>query len=163
MGVKELNLLRWKGHKDKWAEGERECTKCKRLLSYDNFHKHKQCLFGVNCVCKDCRKESSKKHYDTTSFEYRLYSAAKGRAKRKNLEFNISIEDIYIQEKCPVLLLPYEKYTDMAPSLDRINNNKGYIKGNVIVMSKRANRLKGDFSINEILLLLKFYEERGMK
>lgn len=42
------------------------------------------------------------------------------------------------------------------PTLDRIDNSKGYVKGNVRVVSYRANTLKGDASLAEMQAVLKY-------
>ena len=41
-----------------------------------------------------------------------------------------------------------------TPTIDRIDNNKGYIPGNVAVISWRANALKKDASTEEVEKLL---------
>jgi len=62
-----------------------------------------------------------------------------------------------IPDVCPILLVPLEKYNkNRAPSLDRIDNSKGYIKGNVRVISNRANIMKGDMSLEDIERLLAY-------
>jgi hypothetical protein len=43
--------------------------------------------------------------------------------------------------------------SDGSPSLDRIDPGQGYVPGNVRVISDRANRLKGDRSIETLRLL----------
>jgi hypothetical protein len=84
----------------------------------------------------------------------RLLSHAKERAKEQNLEFNITEDDIDIPEFCPVLGIPMfvgeGKFHDGSLTIDRVNNNRGYVKGNVAVISWRANSLKGDSTIEEI-------------
>ena len=94
--------------------------------------------------------------------EKNLWRKAKYRAKSKNLEFNISLEDIIVPENCPVLDTKLEvsniKRTGNSPSLDRIDNSKGYVKGNVIVISFRANRIKSDASIDELEKIANFYK-----
>ena len=56
---------------------------------------------------------------------------------------------------CPVLGIPLELGTrhfhDNAPSIDRIDNEKGYIPGNVWIISHKANRMKKDKPIDEFL------------
>lgn len=82
-----------------------------------------------------------------------LRSAAR-RAAEMGWEFNIECSDIHIPEFCPVLGMPLMMGTRMAhggsPSLDRFDNMQGYIKGNVRVISRRANTLKSDATIDEL-------------
>ena len=47
---------------------------------------------------------------------------------------------------------------DNAPSIDRIDNNRGYVSGNVLVVSNRANLLKNAASLIEMKQLVAFYE-----
>ena len=85
------------------------------------------------------------------------------RAKKSGLEFDISIEDIIIPEVCPVFGTPFErlsnKLCDTSPTLDRIDSSKGYIKGNIKVISWRANRLKSNASLHEIEAISRYMKE----
>jgi len=45
---------------------------------------------------------------------------------------------------------------DNSPSLDRLDNTKGYIKGNIVVISNKANRLKGDATLQELERLVEW-------
>jgi hypothetical protein len=92
-----------------------------------------------------------------------LLISARRNAKARNLIFNLEISDFSeIPSICPVLkipIFPNEKgRSDNSPSLDRINNKLGYIKGNVRIISYKANRLKSDMSIEECKLILKDLE-----
>lgn len=92
-----------------------------------------------------------------------LLANAKNRAKKKNLEFNIELADIIIPEFCPITNLKLEtgpgKIHYASPTLDRIDNSKGYIKGNVAVISNKANKHKGELSIEEIKQLYLYVKE----
>lgn len=87
-----------------------------------------------------------------------IWVAAKNRAKRKNIEFDISEDDFELPSICPLLNIPMWKNPDKACpnsySLDRIDPKKGYIKGNVWVVSKRANAIKSDATLEELELLV---------
>ena len=90
-----------------------------------------------------------------------LYSASR-RAKIKNFEFDIELKDIIIPKYCPVfpnieLVRTNSKQLYNSPTLDRINNNKGYTKENIEIISWRANDLKGDASFEEYEKLYNFY------
>ncbi len=82
-----------------------------------------------------------------------LISKAKARSKRYGIPFEISVEDVSLPTHCPLLNIPLDPCSDLRdfrPSLDRLDNSKGYIRGNVVVVSWRANRLKGDATADEL-------------
>ena len=93
------------------------------------------------------------------SIKMALLRSAKVRALKRDLEFNIGVEDFDLPEKCPLLNISLtcnlDKAKDNSYSLDRIDNSKGYIKGNVWIISNKANRLKGDASLEELEFLTK--------
>jgi hypothetical protein len=75
-----------------------------------------------------------------------LYQRAKARAKKAGIEFSIELSDIIVPTLCPIFNIPLsiseKQRSNSSPSLDRIDASKGYIKGNVWVISWRANHLK---------------------
>lgn len=48
-----------------------------------------------------------------------------------------------------------------AYSLDRIDNKQGYVRGNIVVMSYRANRLKNDATEKDLEALLNWMRGAG--
>jgi hypothetical protein len=79
-------------------------------------------------------------------------------ARRRKIECNIELSDIVIPEKCPyldVLLDSIRTCSSYAPSVDRIDNKRGYVKGNIQVISLRANKMKNDASKEELLAFAK--------
>ncbi len=50
-----------------------------------------------------------------------------------------------------------------SPSLDRIDNSKGYTKDNVRIISWRANALKSDATKTELQLIIKYLEENKIE
>lgn len=87
-----------------------------------------------------------------------IYHAAKNRAKTKGLDFNITVEDIVIPEFCPYLGLRITNIKgegagiDSNASIDRIDCTKGYIVGNIQVISNKANRIKNNATAEELLV-----------
>lgn len=85
--------------------------------------------------------------------EYIMLIGARYRAKRAAVPFNLVLKDIVIPFRCPVLgilLAPgAEKWAPGSPSLDRIKPSLGYVRGNVRVISWRANNLKRDGTAEE--------------
>lgn len=98
--------------------------------------------------------------------ERTLYNKAKSRAKELGRTFTIALEDIQIPTACPILDIPLfhgtGKVCNNSPVLDRIDNALGYVKGNVCVISHRANLLKSDLSLAQIRKLLYYMEETRM-
>ena len=92
------------------------------------------------------------------------------RAKRQGRKFTITSADIIVPSHCPVLGIKLQSgmgqfkngKIDNSPSVDRWNNKKGYVSGNVFVISHRANQLKRDATVQEIERLL-VYMKRGIK
>jgi len=86
-----------------------------------------------------------------------LINQVKARAKRNGLDFDLKESDIVVPEFCPVLGLRLEWGTgkgrkvalDNSVSLDRTDSSKGYIKGNISIMSWRANNLKKNGTAEE--------------
>lgn len=91
--------------------------------------------------------------------------------KTTNPEFQVAFEDIEWHTHCPVFgtLLDYSRGAskgfnkDNAASFDRVDNSKGYVKGNVTVVSYRANRIKSDGSAEDHRLISNYMFERNVK
>lgn len=113
-------------------------------------------------VKKINERDKLRMHSNSNSIKLSLLRSAKQRAKTKGLEFNIDISDIELPKVCPLLGIPLSssyrevgKTIDNSYSIDRINPNKGYVKGNVWVISYKANRIKNDASLEELELIVK--------
>ena len=100
-----------------------------------------------------------KRHADPEKRQRDLLGKLKTRAKQRGIEFDLTLDDIIIPERCPVLGIPLAftvgeglkgMANEAAPSVDRFDNSRGYVKGNVRVISNRANLLKGSASLAEM-------------
>lgn len=89
----------------------------------------------------------------------RLLNGTKARARKWGFEHDITAEDIIIPEVCPLLNIPLQisdkRTSSGSPSVDRIDSSKGYIKGNVWVISHKANTIKSDATLQELQELTK--------
>jgi hypothetical protein len=86
-----------------------------------------------------------------------MVSKSKSRARQKGLEHTITIEYIKsiwpADNMCPVFRTEFvssKENMSTCASLDRIDNTKGYIEGNVAVISWKANSLKSNGSLHEL-------------
>ncbi len=86
---------------------------------------------------------------------------AKANAKRDGMEFSIELEDLPpVPDVCPILGMALSldsENKDFVPSLGRIDNSKGFVKGNVVIESRRANRLRSDATPEELRKLAASY------
>ncbi len=90
---------------------------------------------------------------------YQIHNSAKTRSKKYGIPFDLKLSDIVVPEFCPLLgiRLQHHKrngknagFEQDSPSLDRIIPEKGYVKGNVWVISLRANTIKNNATLKEI-------------
>lgn len=145
----------------------RVCTKCgAEKRSPDAFYKDSRRKDGLTPRCRDCmraenriydatpgakekrrqyRKGSGRSHGERTK---RRFQKIRKRAKELGVPFDIQRSDMVPPSHCPVLGI--QLITDSTESIgscasvDRIRPHAGYVKGNVKVISMRANRIKND-------------------
>lgn len=85
-----------------------------------------------------------------------LLASARKRARKKGLDFCITADDLEVPTHCPILdieliyLWNTRKNKDFSPSIDRIDSSKGYVPGNVWIISDRANKIKNDSTPEEL-------------
>jgi hypothetical protein len=171
----------------KLIEQTKTCSACKKKLPFFSFSKNLAAKDGLQYKCRPCdieyqkqRRENNKdkvleygREYQQNrreSFEYRLQmllNASRQRAKLKNREHTITLEDIKelypVDGKCPVFGFELEFNTagfrETSPSIDRIDSNKGYTKDNIQVISWKANRLKAYATVEDLEILVAFMKQ----
>lgn len=108
-------------------------------------------------------QNARRKRWKLKNEERLLLMNIRNRAKAKGIKFNLTIEDIVIPEYCPVLGIKLERGigrpTNNSPSIDKIIPELGYTKGNVIIVSYRANMIKNNATPDEILKVGLFYDK----
>lgn len=111
-------------------------------------------------------KEMQKRQYEREPAHV-MVRHKRGEAKRRGILFGMTKEDISpLPALCPVLgiVLDYsygnkgKHPADNSPSIDRLVPSKGYVAGNVRVISVRANRIKNDATLEEIRKVLQYLE-----
>lgn len=95
--------------------------------------------------------------YAERHFQKGLWTSAKHNAKKANLPFNLDVEDIVIPAVCPYLGIALTKlyghgHLDTNASVDKIVPELGYVKGNIKIISRKANRMKNNASLEELLI-----------
>ena len=93
--------------------------------------------------------------------EKTILQGAKGRAKKHGIEFNLETSDIIIPKVCPILNIPLQRAVgkgcklDNSPSLDRIDPTKGYVRGNIQIISLLANQMKNCANRDQLITFAK--------
>ena len=153
-------------------EGHLTCTKCKETKPEDDFYNNRTHKRGKTFWCKVCtnyqnnfvQKELKAKWAATAyqnlkrdNYPKLLWKQAKHRAEHEyGCDFNIEVSDVVIPLTCPYLGIALDGSDKThLPSLDRIDNSKGYVKGNVQVISFKANAMKNSASIKELITFAK--------
>jgi hypothetical protein len=143
--ISEAAYLRRKAKTNEWSRENR-----KRI------QQNPEAKAAYNLRMKEWQKTARRKN----PARYML-TRAKIRSKQKGIPFDLILADIEIPEYCPVLGLKLsvssEFATDTSPELDRIDPDKGYVRGNIIIVSRRVNRIKNDATIAELQQIASFY------
>ena len=93
-----------------------------------------------------------------------IWKRARDSAKKRGITFELSRLDVMnmtVPITCPALGIPIKmengQASDNSLSIDRINSEKGYSFDNCIFVSWRANKLKSDASLNELVRIAEYY------
>lgn len=99
----------------------------------------------------------------TDSRKGKIIGNLKFSAKRRNLEFNLVYTDLELPKYCPILghklQYGFNPNNLLNASVDRIDNSKGYIKGNVIIISRLANLMKSSANLEDLQLFIDNYQK----
>jgi hypothetical protein len=110
------------------------------------------------------RREIGRNYKYRKPVEHMLKSARR-RAAINDLPFNITSEDIKIPAVCPILGIELKpcrgRLGDSSPSLDRIIPHNGYVKGNVAVISQKANQMKSNGTAAQHEAIAKWIRANG--
>ena len=141
------------------TDDERKAAR--RAASKKNYNAHKPLRRTAAKAWDQAHPERRKelnKNWRAKNLQKVLLINAKRNAKNNNREFNLTIEDIIIPTHCPILGMPLtfgDTRQDSSFSVDRIDNSKGYVKGNIRIMSNLANSMKRHASKEQLLIFCK--------
>jgi hypothetical protein len=147
-----------------------ECDRCHEHLPANKFSyiKKENPSLGRRTICKACSSVRAEKERERrkSNWKYKpalaMLNNSKQRAKAAGILHSITIDDIIIPDVCPILGIKLEvgdrKNHNNAPSIDRVDNTKGYTKDNIMIVSCRANMLKKDATIDELIQMGKYFE-----
>ena len=155
------------------------CSKCKESSPIENFSKKNKSKDGLDSWCKSCSRDNTarqrnkpaynarQKEYNRVNIKKTLLYSARRRASRFGLACTISEDDIVIPEFCPILGIKITRGDGSvhagSPSLDRIVPELGYVQGNIHVISYKANTMKSDATLRELVIFAKWVNDNIKK
>lgn len=126
---------------------------CKKCEGNDRFQRRKALGYFRTDRYID-KQRAYRQRWRKTHPESDMLLRLRNRAKAEGIPFNLTKDDIVIPDFCPVLgiKLSHHAFGPMptSPSLDKVVPSLGYVKGNVHVISMRANHLKNNGSLQEM-------------
>lgn len=150
--------------KKEYYQEHKEAIKAK---AREYYHANKEkTLANVQKYREENREEIKEKgrEYYKRKLKNRLFNAARSRSKSHGYEFDIELDDLIIPEVCPLLGIQMEvnkrgstKATSF--SLDRIDSSRGYVKGNVWIISMLANSMKSSSTFEQFQMMAEKWKE----
>jgi hypothetical protein len=119
-----------------------------------------------NSAYRERNKDKIKEWKDDNK-DLLYFLSLKARASRKGIAFELEQSDVTSVVICPVFGVPLiraaVKPAWNSSSVDRIDNTKGYVRGNIQVMSYLANSMKRDATDEQLILFAEWVlkEKKG--
>lgn len=89
-----------------------------------------------------------------------VFRGIRTRARRLGVPFDLELEDITNYDTCPIFGFKLERgghqEKNNSPSVDKIIPSKGYVKGNIQIISNKANAMKSDATPEELRMFAKW-------
>lgn len=141
-----------------------KCSKCGELKPFTSYQKgrpNEKASYRFS-YCNDCRKKKvcERLTNDVGAFLEERFRRVKGRAKAEGLDFTFTKEEwkeIYNRQEGKCFYTDKKMLTGHGLgsfpetlSADRIDNTKGYVKGNVVFCCRRVNTIKSNLTLEEL-------------
>ena len=140
-----------------WYERNRDKVLARAKARYYENHEERK---AYNKKYREERKTRASYDVRREDVKAAMLYAAKNRAKKRGLEFDLTTSDFEVPTHCPVFGIELKvsdgRATDNSPSLDRIDSSRGYVRGNVQVISKLANTMKNNASQEQLIAFAKW-------
>lgn len=146
---------------------EWECKDCRvsKPLSLSYFYAQKRTETGFMIRCKECSYNRKKRYIGSLDGRLRtLLGGSRTSARQRNYEWDLKIEDLYElyhnqSGKCALTgdTLTLEVQTrrkeesSSTISIDRIDNEIGYIKSNIQFVTLQSNICKNSFTTSQLI------------
>lgn len=164
------------------------CSKCRDLKELSEFGKRTSIKGGLNYYCKVCVKEIGREYREVNReksnqsamrsrnklhWTVRLLRGTQSSANTRSLDNTLTLEDItdlWDKQggKCYWLGISLSEDElpsrhPLKPSLDRLDNSKGYIKDNVVITSTFANLGRSNTTVEDFSEFLNKLKQELLK
>jgi hypothetical protein len=87
--------------------------------------------------------------------------------KKTKFGSSITVNDLTFPSHCPILGIELDYFNeviaDNSPSIDRVDPDAGYTPGNVLIVSMKANRIKMNGTLDEIIKIADYIKKHQNK
>jgi hypothetical protein len=160
--MKKCNRCQVKKDDKQFLPDQNKCIPCyEKRQEYYRTHREQEIARAKRCLNRDRNHTNEVKRacLRKNPVSY-ILCRIKGKCKKYHIPFNLTHKDIVIPTHCPVLGIPLVIGNATAqkgsPSVDRIVPRLGYVKGNITVISHRANTIKSDAMSSELEKVLSY-------
>lgn len=158
-------------------ELEAKCSRCNKIKPITEFqtNRRSQKYEYKFSYCNTCRYKQITRNLNSNNKKTfkELLRHAKRRSKKENIYYDLDVNyilELYKKQnkKCfyteSDMEIGYGKGSHSYQlSVDKIIPEKGYVKGNVVLCTRRANTAKGDLTLDEIQKWMPLWYEKIME
>ncbi len=145
----------------------RVCNSCKTAQPLENFWKQAASKDKIQLCCKSCAARTNKNQRERNYHKF-WAAAAIGSHRARGIEVTLGRDELaalgQAADNCPrcgtVLKWRTGRLCPESPTLDRIDNDKGLIPGNVQIACLRCNSSKGQLSMQQYRAWVKVVHDR---
>ena len=146
----------------------KKCPKCLITKPFEAFSSDSSKTDGLRYMCKSCTNKCRRARDEEDPVSRKLdkmLGGARTRSYFAGRDFSLTKDQLreLVVDRCPVLGQPLlwncgdkSGPKPFSPSLDRIDNSKGYVISNVAIISHRANTIKHSASLEEVKSLYEY-------
>lgn len=146
----------------------KKCPQCGKRKAASQFGRSSSSKDGLQSYCSSCKAAHQLK-WNHKNWGRRAALTAKGRAKRRNLEFDLdpgAIQTRFETGLCEATGIPYRINSGGvaswdSPSLDRINPSLGYTMNNVRIVLWAFNAACGTWGPHILMLIADSYRKHN--
>jgi hypothetical protein len=161
-----------------WRKANPQKEKAIKARSYQKMRENPEKVARLNEITREQQKKARAENPEKVRAKDMLWRSRspevshcmqiRYKARRKGIPFNLTKEDFIAPAVCPYLgitLIPgvgRDHVQPDAPSIDRLIPALGYVKGNVQIISVKANRIKQDATSDEVMRVALAMKAQGL-